>query len=344
MKRRNLLKHSIFFASAFAMNPKFKVLAQKTMQNKLNKLKKGDTIAVVAPSSNATSFEDEYKAKEILDYFGLKAVFYNQVATMGLKTREEKIRANELNKAFADDNINGIWAIRGGYGAIGILDKLDYDLIAQNPKPLMGYSDITALHIAIHQKCNFPTFHSPVLLSNFNQYTTNYFTKALFYDEAIGLIEPMSSVQGARVSNPLVVLNSGVAEGKLTGGNLSLIASLIGTPFQIETKDKILFLEDVGEAPYKIERMLYQLKFAGIFDNCRGVIVGKCDDCNASSSSVWDRSELDVWKTILADYSFPVIYGYNFGHTSSQITIPIGMTAKLDTENLRFEILESPFI
>ncbi|MER3328611.1 MAG: LD-carboxypeptidase, partial [Candidatus Kapaibacterium sp.] len=187
-------------------------------------------------------------------------------------------------------------------------------------------------------------FHSPVLLSEFDEVTYDSFQRVLFNNTAFGEIKNPTSTD-IRTSNPTISINEGKATGELVGGNLSLITSLIGTPYQIDTKSKILFIEDVGEAPYRLERMLTQMRMAGMLDNLNGVVIGKCDDCSAGSSqSSWDRSELEVYNYIFASMNYPVFYGLLLGHTSTQFTIPIGIEAEIDSENGTLEILESAVI
>jgi muramoyltetrapeptide carboxypeptidase len=182
------------------------------------------------------------------------------------------------------------------------------------------------------------------MLSKFDEVTFNSFQNMLFNSSAFGEIKnPVSG--DIRKDNPTITINEGKAKGELVGGNLSLITSLIGTPYQIETDGKILFIEDVGEAPYRLERMFTQMRMAGMLDKLKGVVIGKCDECSAGESqSSWDRSELEVYNYIFASMNYPVFYGLLFGHTSTQFTIPIGIEAEIYSENGSLNILESAVI
>ena len=310
---------------------------------KPNKLKLGDKIGIIAPASNASTPEEIYKATETAKYFGLVPVFgENLMSGDGYKTRSVQGRIDDLHSMFVNKNINAIMCIRGGYGSSSLLDKIDYDLIKKNPKIFIGYSDITALHIAIHQITGLITFHGPVMLSSFSDYTINYFRKALFDLRPIGLINNPGSTK-IRNNNPIHTISSGIAEGKLVGGNLSLISSLMGTKYELNCNNKILFLEDVGEKPYSLHRMLTQLKQSGKLDNANGVIIGKCDDCQPSGSqnSLWDYSELEAYEDIFKDYSKPVFSGMLIGHTKEQLTLPIGVEIRIDADKGSLDILES---
>ena len=344
MNRRNLLKITAL-SSVFLLKGSNNLLSQTKIHKNIRPkgLKIGDKVALVSPASNVTDLMDVYRAQEICDKLGLNSIMPKSIVktASGYKTRSADERIDELHQAFADKSISAIFCIRGGFGSAELLDKLDYGLIKSNPKIICGYSDITALLTGINKKTGLVTFHSPVMLSDFDEVTYNSFKNILFNNSAFGeLKNPASS--DIRSTNPTIVINDGVAKGELVGGNLSLITSLIGTPYQIETEEKVLFLEDVGEAPYRLERMLTQMRMAGMLDKLKGVVIGKCDYCSAGSSqSSWDRSELEVYNYIFAGMNYPVFYGLLFGHTTTQFTIPIGIEAEMDSEKGTLNILES---
>lgn len=347
MNRRNLLKltalSSLFLLNSGTNKPTF---ANTSSKIKPKKIEPGDKVALVSPASNVTDLMDVYRAQEICDKLTLNTILPKSIVktASGYKTRSAEERVDELHQAFSDKSIKAIFTIRGGFGSAELLEKLDFDLIKSNPKILCGYSDITALLTGINKKTGLVTFHSPVMLSNFDSVTYESFQNILFKNEAYGTIDnPVSN--GVRASNPTITINGGKAKGELVGGNLSLLTSLIGTPFEIETKNKIIFIEDVGEAPYRLERMLTQMRMSGLLDNIAGVVIGKCDDCTAGSSQMsWDRSELEVYNYIFADKKYPVFYGLLFGHTSTQFTIPLGISAEIDSDKGSLNILESAVI
>jgi muramoyltetrapeptide carboxypeptidase len=347
MKRRNLLKLSAL-SSVFLLNNSKLLLSQDndTTIIKPKRLNKGDKVALISPASNVTDPKDIYRAEEICEALNVQSVMTKAIVSNpnGYKTRSTVARVKEIHAAFTDSSIKAIFCIRGGFGSADLLDKLDYDLIKRNPKIIAGYSDITALITAIQKLTGLVTFHSPVMLSNFDNPSFKSFSKTITSTKPAGVIQNPKS-KGVRERNPIITINSGKAEGELVGGNLSLITSLIGTDYQIKTKNKILFIEDVSEAPYRLERMLTQMRLAGMLDNLAGVVIGKCNDCSpGGSQSSWDRSELEVYNYIFSTYNYPVFYGLLIGHTSTQFTIPIGLDAAIDSDDGSLKILESAVI
>lgn len=308
-------------------------------------LKTGSTIGIIAPGTAVSDPDDIAKAVEIAEYFGFNFKFgKNLEKGSGYKSRSDKERLYDLHEMFSDKEVEAVICIRGGYGSARLLDKIDYDLIRNNAKIFLGYSDITAMHLAINRHAGLVTFHGPVMLSKFSPYTINYFKKALFESAPLGQIENPGSQYGARESYPLRTVSSGKASGSLIGGNLTLISTTMGTPYEIKCKDKILFLEDVGEEPYSIDRMLTQLRLAGKFDEAAGIIFGVCSGCDyngLNTSRVWDSSFGETLDDLLGDLPIPVLYGYTFGHVSNQITIPVGVRAELDADSQVFSIIES---
>lgn len=345
MNRRELLKISFFSLPLFNL-PLFNISASdnSAIYIKPKKLQKGNKISIVAPGSAVNSPDDIQYAISVLKFHGLEYEIAPSLQnSKGYKTKSAQQRADDINNAFDSDS-HGIICIRGGYGSAGILDYLDYQVIKNNPKIFCGFSDITALHLAITQQCNLVTFHSPVLMSDFNEFTSNHFSNMIFANnEYPNTLSNPDNLKGVRREFPTRRIVGGKSKGMLTGGNLSLISSLMGTKYEIDTKDKIVFLEEVGEAPYRIDRMLTQLKMAGKFDDAKGVIFGKCDDCSTgSTASTWDLSLGEILDNILGDLSIPVFYGLMFGHTSHQLTIPYGIMSEIDSDKGVLHILESP--
>ncbi len=308
-------------------------------------LKQGDTIGIIAPATSVTDPDELAKAKESLNYFGLSAKFGKNILNgTGYKTRTVKERLDDLHSMFADKDVSAVFCLRGGYGSAQLLDKIDYDLIRNNPKIFLGYSDITAMHLAINKLTGLITFHGPVLLSGFSNYTVEYFRKALFDKNPIGKVSNPDTKSGIRLIHPTRTIKPGKASGKLIGGNLTLICSLMGTPYEIDTKGKILFMEDVGEEPYRIDRMLTQLRLAGTLQSASGIVFGECLDCNSDGlqpSHIWDYSLGEVLDNILGKLDIPVFYGLTIGHTSDQVTLPEGANASVDADNCLLEITEA---
>ncbi|WP_461206756.1 S66 peptidase family protein [Clostridium sp. DL1XJH146] len=285
------------------------------------KLKKGDIVKVITPASPADK-EKVYKGKEIIEQWGLKvelgeSCFYRN----GYLAGDDSERVSDINEAFADKRIKGIICSRGGYGTLRLLDKIDYKNIRENPKVFVGFSDITAMHIAINQKSKLITYHGPMVASN--MFDIEDETKNSFIDNVI-----MTCNKKIEYINNLKILCSGNATGILTGGNLSLIVSTLGTDFEIDTKGKVLFIEDVGEEVYRIDRMLTQLRLAGKLRDAAAIILGDFKDCG-------EVQELtNIFSEFFCRLKKPVLYNLKSGHCKPIITIPLGMQVKIVNSRL----------
>jgi muramoyltetrapeptide carboxypeptidase len=348
MKRRDFISISAMAGLIPLLSNKLTASDSKNINNdylKPKALSAGDTVAIISPATAVTDPDDLARAKEVINYFQLQAVYgKNSLKGKGYKTRTIEERLVDLHSAFSDKNIKAVFCIRGGYGSPELLDKIDYKLIRNNPKIFLGYSDITALNIAIYQKSGIFTFHGPMMLSAFTPFTTEYFRKALFEKTPIGEIKNNNAKSNFRAVHPTRTIVSGKAEGRLIGGNLSLISDTMGTPYEIDTKDKILFIEEVGEEPFRIDRMLTQLRLAGKLQSAKGIIFGECADCvpnKYDASRNWDYSLGEILDNILDDLKVPVFYGLTIGHTSDQLTTPIGAMAQIDADQGILNITES---
>lgn len=298
-------------------------------------LKKGDTVAIIAPASPADKNLID-SCINSLENLGLNVVVGKSCTSeYGFLSGTDDIRANDINSMFANKSINGIFAIRGGYGCARLLNLIDFNLIKKNPKVFIGYSDITALHIAINQKSKLITYHGPMvsteLIKGLDEYSFNYYNKFLFCnDNMIELCNP--------IENPIKTINPGIAEGKLIGGNLSLICSSLGTKYEINTKNKILFLEEVGEVPYKVDRMLTHLKQSGKLKDANGIILGDFTDCVAPK----DKKSLsldDIFNEIILPLKKPTIYNLACGHCLPTLTLPLGAKIRLDANNIKLNVI-----
>ena len=225
--------------------------------------------------------------------------------------------------------------LRGGYGAGQLLASIDYKLIRKNPKVFIGYSDITALHLAFHKLAGLITFHGPVLLSEFTPYTQDCFRRALFSKAPLGPLTNPPEPNTLRPNHTLRAVHPGTAHGRLIGGNLTLISSLMGTPYEIDTKGRIFFTEDVGEEPYRIDRMLTQLRLANKLQAAAATIFGECHECGPSDfkpSFAWNRTFGEVLDDRFSGIDNPVLSGLTIGHTADQLTLPLGVMAAIDSE------------
>lgn len=297
-------------------------------------LRPGDTVGFVTPSTYVSSPDDIATALRTAEYFGLKvkmgANVRNRRGYLGGTIAE---RAADVNAMFRDPEVKAIFAIRGGYGSAQILPELDYGAIAKNPKIFQGYSDITAMHLAIHQKTGLVTFHGPVMLSGFSDYTVEHFKRALFETKPLGMLTNPPEKNTLRPNHTLRAVRPGTARGPLIAGNLTLIATTMGTPYEIDTKGKIVCIEDVGEEPYSMDRMLTQLRLAGKLDQAAGIVIGECARCTPRDYKPGFENNLslgEVVDDILGGLKIPVLAGLTFGHTSDQLTLPLGCIATLD--------------
>jgi muramoyltetrapeptide carboxypeptidase len=299
-------------------------------------LRAGDTVGLITPSTYVSDPDRLVLAARTLRYFDLNLKMGRNVRKRaGYLAGSVEERLEDLHAMFRDPEVRAVFAIRGGYGSEQLLDRIDYPLIRSNPKIFLGYSDITALHLAIQRQTGLVTFHGPVVLSRFSEYTQRSFRKALFSAEPMGAVTNPPDTDPLRPAHTLRTIRPGKARGPLTGGNLSMIATTMGTPYEIETKGRILFLEDVGEQPYSIDRMLTQLRLAGKLEAAAGIIFGECQDCRPrdfqpSFESTFSLGE--VLDNILGGLKVPVLSGLTVGHTDDQATLPLGVAATLDAD------------
>ena len=345
MIRRNFIKN-LALASLIPFTSKYAFSQISTNGfTKPKALVAGDTIGVIAPGTAVSDPDEIERAKEALNYFSLNMKLGEYVSKgTGYKTRTVEERLSDLHNMFLDDDVKAVFCIRGGYGSGQLLDQIDYDLIKNHPKIFLGYSDITAMHLAINKYSKLITFHGPVLLSAFSQYTINYFQKALFETNPIGEVTNPTNQNSFRTIHSLRTITSGKVKGGLIGGNLTLISTTLGTPYEIDTKDKILLLEDVGEEPYRVDRMLTQLRLANKLQQARGIVFGECAGCDFSglkSSRDWDYTLGEVLDKILGNLGIPVFFGLTFGHTSDQITLPLGIEVEMDADKKVLNFTES---
>ncbi|MCB0667396.1 MAG: LD-carboxypeptidase [Saprospiraceae bacterium] len=298
------------------------------------RLRQGDTIALIAPGSAlpVTKIEEAVLTCQKL---GLRPfIGPNATEENGYLAGTDEQRLFDLHAAFADKQVNGIWCLRGGYGCTRLLPRVDYRLVRENPKVLIGYSDITALHHAFASHCNLVTFHGPVATSESSEYSLDYLRKAVM---SAG---PQYLESSPEASGETYVIREGSASGALTGGNLSLLAAMAGTPYLDRFAGKIVCIEDIGEKPYRIDRMLVQLFQATDLADAAGIILGQFNDCEPDPG---DKS-LSLKETLthqFASFTGPVFYGFSFGHIKNQVTLPFGIQARFNTTDQRIELLES---
>ncbi len=344
MQRRTFLTSIAAAISASMFKPRFAV--SETKDRKIIKpeaLKQGDTVGVITPCSPVFEPDTLAKIKPTFQHFGLKVKIGKHVGTRPSSFQADIAgRLDDLHTMFADPDIKAIVA-SGGYGASQILDKIEYELIKQNPKIFIGFSDVTALLIAIHNLTGLVTFHGPTSYSAYSEYTQEHFKQALFLSGAIGRLTNPDANNTFRPEHRIRCVRPGRASAPLVGGNLSLIVATMGTPYEIDTDNKILFLEDVAEDNYRIDRMLTQLRLANKFKKVKGIIWGECRRCGENyDTSVYTQGE--VINNIFLPLGVPVISGMTIGHTADKLTLPLGVQATLNADDGSLTITESALL
>lgn len=339
MKRRDFYKLAIGTAAGLplmAMSPPKDVACKKFPRKiiKPRRLKIGATIGLIAPSSPIPLNRFQQTIKN-LEGMGFRLVYDEKsvLSTNGYLAGSDTLRAAEVNRMFANKNIDAIWCVRGGYGAARILPMLDYKMIKKNPKVIIGYSDVTALLHGIFIHTGLVGFHGPVGASSFTDYTTRHVTSLLMSPKKGYEIDYAQDnlKEDDKLFKPYVI-TKGIAKGRIVGGNLTLVSSLMGTPYELEMENKLVFLEDIGEKPYRIDRMITQLLLGGGLKRAAGVALGVFSDCEAKPNDV----SLSLKETMMdrfKDLGIPVVYGLSFGHIANNFTFPIGLEATLNTEN-----------
>ena len=301
-----------------------------------NHLYPGARVALVAPSS-AVEAQRLPAALDAVAALGLEPAPYPScyaASRHGYFAADDAQRARDLQAAFADDAIAGVLCLRGGYGAHRILPLLDLDAIARRPKPFVGYSDVTALHTAFQQFCGFVTYHAPMPASDYCQPVDGLTMAGL----RRCLFGPLAGPVENPAGQPLTALAPGSAMGRLCGGNLSLLAASLGTPWEIDTRGKLLFLEDVDEHIYRIDAMLTQLRNAGKFRDCAGVILGAWINCTPEDPERSLTLE-EVFRELIVPAGRPVLSGLACGHTLPTLSLPLGAMAAMDADTGRLEVL-----
>jgi muramoyltetrapeptide carboxypeptidase len=296
------------------------VLKTQLIQPEL--LKSGDTISILAPSGVLNNFDKKIeKAINIFKSWGLNVVLGNHIYDKnGHFAGTDKNREKDFQKALDNKNIKAIWCARGGYGAVRIIDKLNFDNYLKNPKWIIGFSDITV----IHNKLNFLNSESihAMMITGFEDIGQNNDSLSKLKNVLFG--DSLSYSITSNKNN-----KTGKSEGIIVGGNLTLIQSTIGSKTELKMKDKILFIEEIGEYAYHIDRMLYSLKRAGYFENCKGLIVGQISDVKKNTTD-FGRSINELILDVLDEYNFPILFDFPAGHEKTNFPIILGRKVILE--------------
>jgi muramoyltetrapeptide carboxypeptidase len=302
-------------------------------------LKKGDLIGLVTPGSPITE-EQLTGAIETLEGLGFRVYYRDSVlAEYGYFAGPDVERAAELMHMFEHPDVNGIWCVRGGYGSIRILNHLDFERIRMHPKVFIGYSDITALLTSVFEKTGLVTFHGPLGISDFNPFTLESLTSVVM--DPGRRYRYLYEREDGTTDNPeydTYTLQGGRAEGELIGGNISVLDSMIGSRFEPDFENRIVYLEEVEEKTYRVDKMLFHLLEATNLKKAAGIVMGVFDECNIN-----DEPRLTLKQAIddlLKPLEIPVSYGLSFGHIKKMITIPNGILARLNASKNSLRLLE----
>jgi muramoyltetrapeptide carboxypeptidase len=345
MKRRNFLKSVsaasasalIAPATAFSGNSARETAAEPVI--KPPRLRKGDTVGLVAPAGSISETLLR-RSIENLEALGFRVKYTDRLfARHGYFAGTDTSRARDLEAMFGDPAVKGIFCVRGGYGSVRLIPYLNFEIIKKNPKPFVGFSDITALSYILFVKTGLVTFHGVNSATSFNQYTTENFNKVLL-DPSAKTVLRAADEERTESEYRITIIRSGKASGQLVGGNLSIMVSMLGTQYDIDTAGKIIFIEEVREEPYRIDRMLTQMRKAGKFSRAAGIVLGIFRDCHPATDEEDGFTLFEVLYDRLYDLGIPVLYGMSFGHVVNKLTFPVGIRAELNTVYRKLTLLE----
>jgi muramoyltetrapeptide carboxypeptidase len=337
LRRRDFLKSVGLAAPVILGSPSALAMNKTPAQNRLHlikpeRLRSGDVVGIVAPGSPPPESADIDRYADAIQKLGFQPKLAPNVRKrLGYLAGDDSSRASDLMGMFADDSVKAIICVRGGYGSARLLRLLDFSFIRRHPKIFIGFSDITALHCALQIRSRLVTFHGPTLNTDITDGGPSAFSIQSLLKTVTQPSAPGSICSGAQKN--VSILKTGTATGPLVGGNLSVLATLMGTPFQPRFKDAIFFFEDVSEPPYRFDARLTQLLNAGLLQQVAGVAVGTNKDCvdpDAAKSKEYQQSLDDVLRDRLLPLGVPIISGLPFGHVRDNATLPMGLQATLD--------------
>jgi muramoyltetrapeptide carboxypeptidase len=314
---------------------------------KPKRLAPGDTVTLVSPASATFNTMDLQIARESLEALGFKVrTGDHMMERHGNLAGDDQARAEDINKAFADRSVAAVHAIRGGWGSARVLPYLDFETIRRNPKVLIGYSDITALHLAVHAKTGLITFHGPIGLGRWDPYSLDYYKRVLFNAERVTYSnkEGISAERNAltQVEFRTQTITPGRARGKLLGGNLTVLTTILGSPYLPDWSNAILFCEDVREDLYRVDRMLTQLKLAGVLGAIKGFVFGGCSECGPGDGNYGALTLEEILKDHIKPLGIPAWQGAMIGHAQPQWTLPEGAQVEIDATAATITLLEPP--
>lgn len=307
-------------------------------------LNKGDLVGIISPSA-AMADEMQFQfAREAMEALGFRVVMGKHVAgRRGHLAGTDAERADDLNEMFAHPEVRGIICLRGGSGAARILPLIDYDNIRRNPKPLLGYSDITALHSAIYSQTGLITFHGPNGSGSWSSFNADQFSKVFFERDLVKYENEQAKGDDLVIKqNRVHTISPGSAEGVIIGGNLTVLTAIAGSPYLPDFEGKILFLEDVDEGPYRMDRMMSTLQLTGALDKIKGFVFGQCTGCDPSGG-YGSLTLPQILRDFILPLNIPAYSGAMIGHISKQFIVPIGAKVRMDADKGTFELTEKVF-
>ena len=306
------------------------------------RLQMGDTLGLINPSGaiyENAPYELTHRSLRALGFQVREAPHVR--ARYGHMAGTPAQRASDIHTLFADPTVAGVLAITGGSGANRVLPLLDYGLIASNPKFLGGFSDVTALISAVHVKTGLVTFHAPLGRSDWNAYSSEQFKAVVMQTEPHTLRNPEPAADVAATERGTTTLRGGRARGPLLGGNLAVLTSLSGTPYMLNLDGALLFLEDVNEYIYRVDRMLSTLALSGALARVAGVVLGGFNNCMPSEGSFGSLTLDEVFNDYFAHLGVPVYSGAQFGHVQRKLTLPLGVAAEMDADAGTIRLLDA---
>lgn len=312
----------------------------KTVKPK--KLLKGDLVGLISPASSPDDLTKINKGVEYLEKLGYRVSVGKSVGKItGYLAGSDSDRVNDLHTMFSDKQVKAVFNVRGGYGSLRLLDKIDYNLIKKNPKIFVGYSDINALQLAFYKNCGLVTFAGPMPAVDFidevSPFTEENFWRIITSDKKIGKLHNPNDEK-------FFHLTGGKGEGKIIGGNLTVINSMMSTGYLPDFDKSILLLEDINEPPYKVDRMLNQMRIAKILKKVKGIILGRFVNCYEPDEMKNSLTLNEVIEDYFCSLKVPVIYNFKHGHIKDNLTVPIGVNVILNSDKGIVEIKESAVV
>jgi len=347
MNRRRFLQSAAAVAAAAHVPLARAASASPVVKPK--RLAPGDTVALVSPANATFNTVELDIARESLEALGFKVrQSEHMMERYGYFAGQDKARADDINRAFADRSVACVHAIRGGWGSARLLPYLDFDAIRRNPKVLIGYSDITALLLAVHAKTGIITFHGPIGLGRWDPYSLDYYKRVLFNGEPVTYSnkQGISSDRNAltQVEFRTRTITPGKARGRLLGGNLTVLTTILGSPYLPDWDNAILFCEDVREDLYRVDRMLTQLKLAGVLGKIKGFVFGGCSECGPGDGNYGALTLEEIFKDHIKPLGVPAWQGAMIGHAQPQWTLPEGAQVEIDATAGTIALLEPPVL